>query len=201
MKQNKFALRIKIEFMAIKVAGYLVFMGGLFTYAFFINKVWQAILILGSYTLLRWCFPTTWHHKQALPCLCYAFIIFCVLDTLSLPLSISILSSVVLSLVLTHILYKVQESLDTIEEQRLKLAELADEVEELMSKIKHKNIYSMNEKELYEHCKSCGLDDIECKIAYCVIILHMKGKDLYSAVNYSERQLKRKRQKIMDAIQ
>ena len=70
-----------------------------------------------------------------------------------------------------------------------------------MAKIKHKNIYSMNEKELYEHCKSCGLDDVECKIAYCVIILHMKGKDLYNAVNYSERQLKRKRQKIMDAIQ
>ena len=37
-----------------------------------------------------------------------------------------------------------------------------------MSESDHKNIYAMNRQELYEHCRNCGLDDVECKIAYFI---------------------------------
>ena len=58
----------------------------------------------------------------------------------------------------------------------------------------------MNEDELYEHCRNCGLSDEDCKIAYFIVIERLKGKELYEAINYSERQTKRKRKKILDTI-
>lgn len=67
-------------------------------------------------------------------------------------------------------------------------------------KLNHKDIYAMNEDELYEHCRNCGLSEEECKIAYFVVIERLKGKELYNAINYSERQTKRKRKDILDKI-
>jgi hypothetical protein len=63
------------------------------------------------------------------------------------------------------------------------------------------NIYAMSEDELYAHCRRRGLDDADCKIAYFMIIERLKGKELYEAIGYSERQTKRKRKKILDTIQ
>lgn len=62
------------------------------------------------------------------------------------------------------------------------------------------NIYAMNEEELYEHCRSRGLDDADCKIAKLIVIDRLKGEALYYAIGYSERQTKRKRKKILNAI-
>lgn len=69
-----------------------------------------------------------------------------------------------------------------------------------MSESNHKNIYAMNRQELYEHCRNCGLDDVECNIAYFIVIERLKGKELYEAIGYSERQTIRKRKKILNAI-
>lgn len=63
-----------------------------------------------------------------------------------------------------------------------------------------KNIYSMSKDELYNYCVSKGLDDVECKIAYYVIIEKLKGKELYDTIGYSEAQAKRKRKKILSLI-
>lgn len=65
----------------------------------------------------------------------------------------------------------------------------------------HKDIYAMSKEELYEHCRSRGLDDVECKIAYYVIIERLKGAELYEAIGYSERQTIRKRQEILSKIE
>lgn len=62
------------------------------------------------------------------------------------------------------------------------------------------NIYAMDKAELYAHCRSRGLDDVECKIAYYLIIERLKGKELYEATGYSERQIVRKRKHIFQKI-
>lgn len=59
----------------------------------------------------------------------------------------------------------------------------------------------MSEDELYVHCKNCGLDDADCKIATFIVIDRLKGKELYNAIGYSERQTKRKRKKILETIE
>ena len=71
---------------------------------------------------------------------------------------------------------------------------------ELVMKLTHKDIYAMTEDELYEHCRNCGLDEEDCKIAYFVVIERLQGKELYNALPYSEATIKRKRLKIMKKI-
>ena len=81
-----------------------------------------------------------------------------------------------------------------------KLKRLNDYANSLVNKLNNKDIYSMNEEELYNHCRSRGLSEEECRIARLVIIDRLKGKELYSAMSYSERQSKRLRAAILNKI-
>lgn len=81
-----------------------------------------------------------------------------------------------------------------------KLKQLNDYANSLVAKLNFKDIYSMTEQELYEHCRSRGLSEEECRIARLVIIDRLKGKELYSAMSYSERQSKRLRTAILNKI-
>ena len=81
-----------------------------------------------------------------------------------------------------------------------KLKRLNDYANSLVNKLNNKDIYSMTEEELYNHCRSRGLSEEECRIARLVIIDRLKGKELYSAMSYSERQSKRLRAAILNKI-
>ena len=82
-----------------------------------------------------------------------------------------------------------------------KLKKLNEYTNDLVEKLqKNKDIYSMTDNELYEHCRSRGLSEEECRIAHFVVIDRLKGRELYSAIRYSERQSKRLRTAILNKI-
>lgn len=81
-----------------------------------------------------------------------------------------------------------------------KLKQLNDYANSLVAKLNYKDIYSMNEQELYEHCRSRGLSEEECRIARFVVLDRLKGRELYTAMSYSERQAKRLRTAILNKI-
>lgn len=106
------------------------------------------------------------------------------------------MSSIPIAFVISLVGFIAQDRVD------LKKAEkkLQSRINELIASVSHKDIYAMTKYELYEHCRSCGLDDADCKIAELVIIERLKGQALYYAIGYSERQSKRKRQEILSKI-
>lgn len=81
-----------------------------------------------------------------------------------------------------------------------KLKQLNDYANSLVAKLSYKDIYSMTEQELYDYCRSKSLSEEECRIARLVIIDRLKGKELYAAMSYSERQSKRLRTAILKKI-
>ena len=81
-----------------------------------------------------------------------------------------------------------------------KLKQLNDYTNDLVAKLSFKDIYSMNDTEFYEHCRSRGLSEEECRIAHFVVIDRLKGRELYNAIQYSERQAKRLRTAILNKI-
>lgn len=81
-----------------------------------------------------------------------------------------------------------------------KLRQLNEYANSLVAKLNQKNIYSMNEEELYQHCRAKGLSEEECRIAKFVVLDRLKGKELYTAMSYSERQSKRLRTAILNKI-
>ena len=113
---------------------------------------------------------------------------------ITLPLELSLLSSILISFIISFLGYIAQDRLDKI--TKIKVLKLRIN----QCNISHKNIYAMNKEELYQHCRNYGLDDVECKIAYYVVIERLKGKELYDAIGYSEAQSKRKRTKILKLI-
>lgn len=81
-----------------------------------------------------------------------------------------------------------------------KLRQLNEYASSLVAKLNQKDIYSMNEEELYQHCRAKGLSEEECRIAKFVVLDRLKGKELYTAMSYSERQSKRLRTAILNKI-
>ena len=105
----------------------------------------------------------------------------------------SLLSSILIAFLICFFGFVAQDRIDAVKE----IKELNKHIDELLTQINHKDIYAMTEIELYEHCRSCGLDDVDCKIARLIVIERLKGQELYEAIGYSERQTKRKRKKIL----
>jgi hypothetical protein len=96
-------------------------------------------------------------------------------------------------------------SLEVNQKKRIQkeLAELQCEVAKILAEINEKDkidIYAMDAETLYRHCRSRGLDDVECKIAYFVVIERLKGRELYETIGYSEIQTKRKRKSILERL-
>lgn len=98
---------------------------------------------------------------------------------------------------MTEILTKREEYTKIL---KSKIKTLNEYTNDLVAKLQNKDIYSMNEIELYEHCRSRGLSEEECRIARFVVIDRLKGRELYSAIQYSERQSKRLRTAILNKI-
>ena len=162
-----------------------------FAYAMF-----DCLFFYVSFWFIRVHFDNTYHSDSWSHCkLCTRIMLVCGVFVLwLLPLKYSLLNGLFVALICCIVLYLVAVEVDKKKDIKRKL-------DDLSTKLNHKDIYAMNETELYEHCRNCGLDDVECKIAYYVVIERLKGKELYDAIGYSQAQAKRKRKKILDIIQ
>lgn len=149
-----------------------------------------------AHTCIRNAFDKQFHFNSTAYCLSLTFAIIWFAIPITLPLATSLLASIPISFLISFFGFIAQDRVDLIVEVK----KLNKYVDELLERLSHKDIYAMNEDELYEHCRKCGLSDVDCKIAYFIVIERLKGKELYQAINYSERQTKRKRKEILDKI-
>lgn len=149
-----------------------------------------------AHTCIRNAFDKQFHFNSTAYCLSLTLAIIWFAIPITLPLATSLLASIPISFLISFFGFIAQDRVDLIVEVK----KLNKYVDELLERLSHKDIYAMNEEELYEHCRKCGLSDVDCKIAYFIVIERLKGKELYQAINYSERQTKRKRKEILDKI-
>ena len=164
--------------------------------ALIFGKWLEAIIFLVCHTLIRPQYPKQYHHIIPACCRIITAATFFFGICFILPLELSLLSSILISFIISLFGYISQDRLDKI--TKIKVLKLR--INQLLCNISHKYIYAMNKEELYQHCRNCGLDDADCKIAYYVVIERLKGKELYDAIGYSEAQSKRKRTKILKLI-
>lgn len=150
-------------------------------------------------------FASTYHSDSWKHCKMWTRIMLCVgvFVLWVLPIKYSLFNGLFVAFGCCLILYLVSIEVNQKKMYQKQLSELQLEVAKIMSEINEKpkvDIYAMSAEELYSHCRKCGLDDVECKIAYFVVIERLKGKDLYNAIGYSEIQSKRKRKSILERI-
>lgn len=146
--------------------------------AWLFNKSIELSLFCIAHFAIRPVCDKQFHCSTNNKCLAVTFTVIAVATIVILPIQISLLSSILIAFFEVYFGYLVQSKIDS----------------------EHKDIYAMNEKELYEHCRACGLSEEDCRIAYFVVRERLRGQELYSAIGYSERQTKRKRKQILDKI-
>lgn len=187
-KQNSQSVRLKartkvlIEFYFVRTFLYLITFGSIFTYAYFIGKIGEGVTALIAYSFLRWCFPTTWHHKKTLNCTIYFILIFSALNTLALPFAISILSTVALSLLLTYGLYKFQVLID--------------------NQIIVRNFCTDNctEQELLERCREIHLSEENTKLAIEFFIKKTKQRVIADELCINEKSVQIRKKRLKEKL-
>ena len=187
--------RIK-KFIVYELWIYLLVIGSIALCSWLFNKWIEGIMFCIAHICIRRVFDKQFHFNSTAYCLTLTLAIIWFAIPITLPLATSLLSSIPIAFIICFFGYLAQDRVDLL----LQVNKLNKDIERLIEKISHKDKYAMNETELYEHCRNCGLDDVECKIAYYVIIERLKGKDLYEAIGYSEAQAKRKRKNILERI-
>lgn len=188
-------IRIK-DFITQQLWVYLIVFASIALCSWIFNKWIEGIMFCIAHTAIRTAFDKQFHFNTTAYCLSLTLAIIWFAIPITLPLVTSLLSSIPIAFLICFFGYLAQDRLDKAK----KIRELKSHIQELLNKIMHKDIFAMTEEELYEHCRSKGLSEEDCKIAYFMIIERLKGKELYEAIGYSERQAKRKRKKILETI-
>ena len=199
-KKSKRLLILKIrlkDFLRDQLWVYLIVFASIALCSWIFDRWIEGLMFCIAHTAIRTAFDKQFHFNATAYCLSLTLAIIWFAIPMTLPLSISLLSSVPIAFTICFFGYLAQDRLD----KALKIRDLERHISELLNTIMRKDIFTMSEDELYEHCRSKGLSEEDCKIAYFMIIERLKGKELYSAIGYSERQTKRKRKKIIETIQ
>ena len=199
LRTTKFRLKLK-KFFVEQLWIYLIVLCSIFVCAWIFDKWIEAIMFCVAHTCVRNAFDKQFHFRK-IPyatayCLSLTLAIIWFAIPTTLPLAVSLLSSIPIAFVICFIGFVVQDRLDL----KVEVKRLDTYATELVRTLTHKDIYTMNEDELYKHCRNCGLDEEDCKIAYFVVIERLQGRELYDALPYSEATIKRKRIKIINKI-
>lgn len=199
-KKSKRLLILKIritDFIKQQLWVYLIVFASIAFCSWIFDRWIEGITFCVAHTAIRTAFDKQFHFNTTAYCLSLTLAIIWFAIPVTLPLATSLLSSIPIAFLICFFGYLAQDRLD----KARKIRDLNHHIQELLDQIMHKDIFAMSEDELYQHCRNCGLDDSDCKIAYFMIIERLKGKELYEAIGYSERQTKRKRKKILETIQ
>ena len=141
---NLLPLKLRIKFYAFKYGLYAFIFLMIGAFAFLLDKHIEAIFLFVSYVFLRYKFPTTFHHPNTYWCVFWSILSFWLCIVATLPLNLSILSSVIVALVLCYILFKIQQSLDIREENK--------KLKEELDKSKQFSIYDCSKDEFIAYC-------------------------------------------------
>lgn len=168
-------LRLQLEkFFIYELWQHLVILTVIVFSAWLFDKPIEAVMFVVAHCVIRGCCDKQYHCDSIVCCITLSSIIIFFGIMSMLPVSVSLLFAIPVAILITY------------------LGSLA--VKDTP------NIYAMDKGQLYAHCRSRGLDDVDCKIAYYLVIEKLKGQELYDAIGYSERQTIRKRKYIFEKI-
>lgn len=202
-KKSKRLIILKIrlkDFICKELWQHVIVLASIVLCSYLFDRWVEGISFCVAHTCIRPAFDKQFHLINATAyCIIVtsAIIWYCIPNTL--PLAVSLLSSIPIAFAICYIGYLIQDNIDKA--TRIKaLEKYATELVMQLARYTEKDIYAMDDRELYEHCRSRGLSEEDCRIAYFVVRERLQGKELYEAIGYSERQTKRKRKQILDTI-
>ena len=197
-------LKIKIkDFIRKELWQHILVFASIVLCAYLFNRWIQGISFCIAHTCIRPAFNKQFHFTKMPHSIAYCIILTLAIIwfaiSYTLPMAASLLSSIPIAFAICYIGYLIQDNIDKAIQIK-QLEKYSTELVMQLARYTEKDIYAMDDRELYEHCRSRGLSEEDCRIAYFVVRERLQGKELYEAIGYSERQTKRKRTKILNTI-
>lgn len=190
MKINKIRLKLRFEkFLKEELWQHILVVAFVFICAWLFNKYVEAIMFCTAHIVIRKRFDKQYHSGTAAVCMFITLSVafFGILYTL--PIALSLLSTIPMCLLISWIGYVVQDRADNIRNNKI----LQNQLDEALAKIKeYENIdlYKMTEDELRQYGASRGLSELQQDILVMRVIEHLKISEICRYRNYSRTAIK-----------
>lgn len=153
----KYAL-YSIIYLGIAVAGVLN------------QKYIETAFLFIAFIMLRYCFPKTFHSKSVYRCVFYSIMVFWIGIPHTLPITISIFSSIIIGLLITFILYKIEDYVMC---------------KETIFKLTSKTIWQMDENELADYCYAKGIRGDMLEFVIMKVVYQMQLEEIGNKLGYA----------------
>lgn len=161
---------LKFRFYCFVAFWYVVIFASIFICGWFNGKLIEATALLASYLILRYAYPKTYHCKQYWQCIFFSITTFCVVIPLTLPLSVSIFSSIFFGGLIGLGLCQLQTYEDKMHEEMRK-----------------PSIFDLDRNELARLLNTANITEEEKKSVGLRLLEHYKGQQWYRAMGYCKR--------------
>ena len=149
--KNKIGLKLKLEkFFVEQMWVYLIVICSILLCAWIFDRWIESILFVIAHIGIRRAFNKQFHFNKTAYCLCLTLAIIWFAIPITLPLATSLLSGIPIAFLICFVGFLAQDLVDI----KKGIKELEIYTLELIRKLTHKDIYSMTEDELYEHCRN-----------------------------------------------
>lgn len=181
-------LRLK-RFFKEQLWQLLIVIAFLLILAFIFNKYIESIMFCVAHTIIRNKFKKQYHSNSTALCLCLTLGIAWVCISYTLPIGISIISTIPICFLVAYIGFVAQDRLDKIIENT-KLKSQLDGIISKLNEYENINLYAMEEPQLRQFGASKGLSIIQQDILVHRIIDNLKISEICSYRNYSRTTIK-----------
>lgn len=196
-KISKTELLLKFEqFFKEQLWQHLIVVAFVFACAWIFNKYVEAIMFCLSHFFIRKHFDKQYHCGTMAICLITTLSIAFFGISSTLPVSISLLSTIPMCFVISWVGYLVQDRIDLLVINKT----LQDELDSCLYKINNIDLYSLSADELRKFGASRGLSEIQQDILVHRIIENLKISEICKYRNYGRTTVKYHIEKIKEKL-
>lgn len=164
--------------------------------SFIFNKWIEGLSFCIAHSTIRPMFNRQFHFNKMAYCFILTEIIIWFSIPITLPVSISLLSSIPIAFIVCLMGYYAADRLKEIEYNK----RLNRQVEELLNKIKNTEIFNMTEDELRNYAKSKGLSETICDTLILKVIRNYRCVDIQKALKYSKDGIRYHKEQIIKKL-
>lgn len=184
MSSKSLLIRFRLFQIAMNTAIFIA----VFCFALLFGKLFECVIVLVAYGCLRYKFDKTFHHANMWICVALSILMCWCMIAVTLPISISILSGIVVAMIDCYILYKVRDYFD-----------IRNELSEI-TKPKPFNVDTCTEAELIERCRELRFSQENTELAIEFFIKKTKQSVLADKLCVDEMSIARRKLRLKQKL-
>ena len=167
--------KLKFKILMMDLSFNAIVLGTILLFGIINQKYFETLFLLASFLTLRYAFPKTYHCKTVFWCAFWSIAIFVLAIPATLPITVSLFSSVIIGMVITFILFHIEDYADICREEMLK---------------QQPSIWMMNEKDLIDYLENNGIRDDMQKFVVMIVYDRLTYEEISKRMDYSVPTLK-----------